>query len=221
MTILLQKLTDVSAAVLSTRLSNSIAIAQHEPCISRPRDFARSVGQMNVLALGEWKPGVRENWDSLKCQHNIYFIIDHEDVIKWKDSLRYWPFLWGINRSPVNSPHKGQWRGALMFSLICAWTNGWVNNRNAGDLRHHRAHHDVIVMIYLIIDQLISRPFLHLISRQFYAFVLPLSVLFASVIPQPFLLWILWGLIKVDNTFPRQNPGPWFNKHCKDIVSAV
>ena len=34
--------------------------------------------------------------------------------------------------SPVNSPHKGQWRGALMLSLICTWINGWVNNREAG-----------------------------------------------------------------------------------------
>ena len=42
--------------------------------------------------------------------------------------------------------HKGQWRGVLMFSLICAWTNGWVNNRDAGDLRRHRAHYDVFVM---------------------------------------------------------------------------
>ena len=33
-----------------------------------------------------------------------------------------------------------------MFSLICAWINGWVNNRKAGDLRRHRAHYDVIVM---------------------------------------------------------------------------
>ena len=41
---------------------------------------------------------------------------------------------------------KGQWRRALMFSLICAWMNGWVNNRVAGDLRRHRAHNDVIVM---------------------------------------------------------------------------
>ena len=48
-----------------------------------------------------------------------------------------------------NSPLIGQWRGALMFSLICAWTNGWVNNREAGDLRHHRAHYDVTVMRYL------------------------------------------------------------------------
>ena len=46
----------------------------------------------------------------------------------------------------MNSPHKGQWRGALMFSLICAWINGWVNNREAGDLRCHRAHYDVSVM---------------------------------------------------------------------------
>ena len=52
----------------------------------------------------------------------------------------------GYSPVPVNSPHKGQWRGALMFSLICVWINGWVNNREAGDLRHHRAHYDVIVM---------------------------------------------------------------------------
>ena len=45
-----------------------------------------------------------------------------------------------------DSTHKGQWRGALMFSLICAWINRWVNNRDAGDLRRHRAHYGVIVM---------------------------------------------------------------------------
>ena len=71
----------------------------------------------------------------------------HDNVIKWKYFLRYWPFVRGIHRSPVNSPHKDQWRGALMLSLICVWTNGWVNNRDAGDLRHHRAHYDVTVMI--------------------------------------------------------------------------
>ena len=46
-----------------------------------------------------------------------------DDVIKWKHFPRYWPFVRGIHRSPVNSPHKGQWRGALMFSLIFAWIN--------------------------------------------------------------------------------------------------
>ena len=48
--------------------------------------------------------------------------------------------------TPVNSTHKGQWRGALKLSLICVWTNAWVNNRDAGDLRRYRAHYDVIVM---------------------------------------------------------------------------
>ena len=48
---------------------------------------------------------------------------------------------WG--RSPVNSPHKGQWGGALVFSLICTWINGWVNNGEAGDLRRHRTHYDI------------------------------------------------------------------------------
>ena len=51
----------------------------------------------------------------------------------------------------MNSPHKGQWRGALMFSLICVCINGWVNNREAGDLRRHRAHYDVIVMALVIL----------------------------------------------------------------------
>ena len=58
----------------------------------------------------------------------------------------YWPFVRGIHRSPVNSQHKGQWRGAFTFSLICAWINRWVNNGEAGDLRPYHAHYDVIVM---------------------------------------------------------------------------
>ena len=74
------------------------------------------------------------------------FLCFHDDVIEWKHFPRYWPFARGIHRSPVNSSHKGQWRGALMFSLICVWINGWVNNREAGDLRRYRAHYDVIVM---------------------------------------------------------------------------
>ena len=70
----------------------------------------------------------------------------HDDVIKWKNFPRYWPFVRGIHRSPVNSPLKGEWRGALMFSLICVWINDWVNNGEAGDLRRYRAHYDVTVM---------------------------------------------------------------------------
>ena len=76
---------------------------------------------------------------------NIYF--SHDDVIKWFPC--HWAFVWGIHRWPVKSPHKGLWRGAMMFSLIYAWINGWVNNREAGDLRRHRPHYDVSVMLSL------------------------------------------------------------------------
>ena len=71
----------------------------------------------------------------------------HDDVIKWKHFPSYWPFVRGIHRSPVNSLHKGQWRGALIFSLIDTWVNSWVNNGEAGNLRRHRAHYYVIVTI--------------------------------------------------------------------------
>ena len=52
----------------------------------------------------------------------------------------------GNSPVPVNSLYKGQWRGALMFSLICIRINGWVNNGEAGDLTRNRVHYDVIVM---------------------------------------------------------------------------
>ena len=88
----------------------------------------------------------------LLCSQTSWVFLYHDDVIKWKLFPRYWPFVRGIHRLPVTSPHRGQWRGALMFSFIFAWTNGWVNNREAGDLGHHRAYHDLIVM------QLASSP---------------------------------------------------------------
>ena len=88
---------------------------------------------MDHYTGGKWL-----NCDTKHCKH--------DDVIKWKHFPRYWPFVREIHRSPVNFPHKGQWRGALIFALICVWINGWVNNREAGDLRRYRAHYDVIVM---------------------------------------------------------------------------
>ena len=72
--------------------------------------------------------------------------LSHDDFMKWTHFSRYWPIVRRIHRSPVDYPHQGQGCGALMFSLKCAWTNGWANNRDAGDLRHHRAHYDVILM---------------------------------------------------------------------------
>ena len=53
-----------------------------------------------------------------------YIELSHDDVMKWKHFPRCWPFVRGIHRSPVHPPHKSQWCGALMFSLICIWING-------------------------------------------------------------------------------------------------
>ena len=87
----------------------------------------------------------QRTWQSNIRVHNLVCIA-YDDIIKWKHFPRYWPFVPGIHRSPVNSPHKAQWRGALMFSLIWAWMNGCENNREVGDSRRHRAHYDVTVM---------------------------------------------------------------------------
>ena len=85
--------------------------------------------------------------DTAHLQIKRHVLVTYDDVIEWEHFRRYWPFVRWIHRSPVNSPHKGQWHGALMFSLIFAWINRWVNNGEAGDLRRHRAHYDVRVMI--------------------------------------------------------------------------
>ena len=82
---------------------------------------------------------MRQTW-------NRSSLSSHDDVITLKHFSHYWPFVRGIHRLPVNSPHKGQWCGAFMFSLISVRTNGWVNNRDAGHLRQHRAHYDVAAM---------------------------------------------------------------------------
>ena len=93
------------------------------------------------MLIQKWKS---ENND-LCCSYSL------PDITWWRHQMETVPallvFARGIHRSPVGSPHKGQWCGALMFSLICTWTNGSANNRDAGDLRGHRAHHDVTVIL--------------------------------------------------------------------------
>ena len=81
----------------------------------------------------------------------------HDDVIKWKHFPRYWPFVqeftghrW-IPRTKVSDMEL--W---CFLSMICAWTNGRVNNQDASDLRRHRAHCYVIVMQPLICEHALS-----------------------------------------------------------------
>ena len=97
-----------------------------------------------VLMCNQWIPPKRS-----------VMLFCHDDVMKWNHFPRYWPFVRGIHRSPVNSPHNGQWRGAFMLSLIGTSTNGWVNNQFAGDLRRQRAHYEVTVMFYVSFNKLL------------------------------------------------------------------
>ena len=95
-------------------------------------------------------------WNMLNMRHINQIqkdrIIQHDNAIKWKHFPRYWPFVQGIHRSPANSPHKDQWRKALMFSLICAWINDWVNKlwswwfeADSSPLCHHNEKSAVVV----------------------------------------------------------------------------
>ena len=69
----------------------------------------------------------------------------HDDVIKWEHFPRYWPFVRGSHRSPVKSPHKGQWRGTLMFPLISALNKPlskhswgwWFETQSPSSWRHY------------------------------------------------------------------------------------
>ena len=125
---------------------------------------------------------------------SYYSLAHHDDVIKWKHVPRYWPFVRGNHRSPVNSPHKGQWRGALVFSLICLRINGRVNNRKAGDLRRNHAHYDVTVMLRIVAGMATRRyaPF------QWQADQYIRAISLTSLAPQRFdrnFRWIIFKLI--------------------------
>ena len=129
----------------------------------------------------------------------------HDDVIRWKHFPRYWPFVRGIHWSPVNSHHKDQWRGALMFSLICTWINGWLNSGEAGYLRRYRAHYDVTVMINSIKNECASKTWIY-----FYNALFPSSLkgfvrwtlhLFEST-ARPSGMYITWQYSSV-KVFPR------------------
>ena len=100
----------------------------------------------------------------------------HDVVIKWKDFPSYWPFVRGIHRLPVNSPHNGRKRGALMFYLTYAWTKRWINNRYTSDSRRHRCHYYVTVMsafVFRITNWLCRVLYIIIITcRQFQEFTL-------------------------------------------------
>ena len=71
-------------------------------------------GTLYIQNLGFAPPGISVSW-----------------WIYQMDSSALLAFVRGIHRSPVNSPHKGQWRRALMFSVNCA-LNKWLSEQPWG-----------------------------------------------------------------------------------------
>ena len=140
---------DMVHAILEHGSGNDYCLTLCEICLnSHAYSISLTSYSSNVLWLTQHQRTLTQNASQYRWNWQIQHTGTpwHDNVIKWKHFPRYWPFVRGIHRSSVNSPDKGQWRGALMFSLICAWINGWVYNREAGDIRRHRAHYDVIVM---------------------------------------------------------------------------
>ena len=107
--------------------------------VTEPHWWLVNIGTNNSSMPSGNKTVTWTNTDQTFCR----LLFMHDCVIKWKLFPRFCTIVRGIHRSPVNSPHKGQWREALMFSLICRWTNSWGNN---DDLRRYRARFDVNVM---------------------------------------------------------------------------
>ena len=123
---------------------NSLALRRCECVIKLV--IVKLITRIVILRIS-WKVATRSGsiwfWDPCMLGNDVSL---HDDVIKWKHFPRYWPFVRGSHLSLVDSPHKGQWCGALMFSLICAWINGWAKNRDTCDLRCHGAHYEITVM---------------------------------------------------------------------------
>ena len=67
----------------------------------------------------------------IKTRCLYIFMCIHDDVIEWKHFPRHWPFVRGIHRWPVNSPHKGQWRGAFDVSFDLRMNN-WLSKQSLG-----------------------------------------------------------------------------------------
>ena len=121
--------------------------------------------------------------NTVSCILHVSHLYTIGPVLSWSTTMmtttknihhpRYWPFVRGIHRSPVNSPHKGQWRGALMFSLFCKrlkkqWRHRWFETLSRPLWRHCNAiwNSSWARMTYLIIcDRCIWPSILHLWKR--------------------------------------------------------
>ena len=145
MSVMAYQITENSTVCSST----CSGIYQRKLHSSRHWPFMRGIHRWSVNSSHK-RPILERGKVSVSSGHHGACTLHSLPFAWWRHQMetfsRNRPFVRGIHRGPVNSPHKGQWRAALMFSLIYVWINGWVNNREAGVLRRYRGHYDVSVM---------------------------------------------------------------------------
>ena len=148
----------------------------HSSCI----DSLFWIAQSFIWVIRSYQWMIYDSWATtwiLSLSRDIWSIfLSGYSLSWWRHQMetfpRYWTFVRGIHQSPATSPHKGQWRGALVLSLICAWTNSWVNDRDTGDLWRHRAYYDVIVIRNYLNDSYeaqIARAVLSFANKEYLA----------------------------------------------------
>ena len=116
-------------------------------CYSHCSDFSEIQQFILGLIRREWSQNLIRK---LKTETAYHTCCRNVCFTWWRHQMETFFALLALcaGNSPVTGEFtaKSQWCGALVFSLICAWISRWVNTREAGDLRRHRAHYDVIVM---------------------------------------------------------------------------
>ena len=75
-----------------------------------------SLYNVSLIVMNKWLHTINVGTHAYILAKLMWVIIqeEHDDVIKWKNPA-YWPFVTGIHQSPVDSPHKSQWCGALII----------------------------------------------------------------------------------------------------------
>ena len=136
------------------------------------------------------------------CRNNRLYVVQ-----KWNPYVDYSflpSFIFELpHRSPVNAHHKGQWRGALMTSLICAWIKAWINNRDAGDLRGHRTDYDVTVTSFQVLAKYTNHIY-HTYHTK-----------------TPFCRFIALGFLSVSLIISKQRLDHWRKMSCLPSMSSL
>ena len=122
-------------------LAQLATICTHAGCGQKLCTYWYQIRILTVQICG-W---IYQIWRSqIRHFHNSAY---HDDVINWKHFRLYWSFVQGIHWfSRWIAPTKAS-DAELWFFFHLRWTNGWANNRDAGDMRRHHAHYYVTVMI--------------------------------------------------------------------------